>query len=223
MKYSVSDYPGSYLTIELQKGEKIIIEKGTLIYSDGEYTFEKKIEAKSYRSIIAKMSGKSFSYNVYGAKELLKMVFSARDTAEIFSVETSANVPILFEPGLHFARTEGLEVSLVNKDWKSTLSDGFKLKTAGAGTLFLKGYGRIIALEIDSEKTMFVDESALIAFEERLDVKLVARGVKDILTSGEGFLFAVRGKGKIWLQTREKPDFGGGGGVGGIIDSVFGG
>ncbi|HYF02350.1 MAG TPA: AIM24 family protein [Patescibacteria group bacterium] len=223
MNYTISDYPGTYLTIELRKDEKIIVEKGTLIYCDGEYTFAKKIEAKSYKSVIAKMSGKSFSYNVYGAKEPLKIVFSAKDTAEIFSVEVDADVPVFFEPCLHFARTEGLEVSLVNKDWKSTLSDGLKLKTAGAGTLFLKGYGRVIELDIDSEKAMFVDENALIAFEERLDVRMVSRGVKDILTSGEGFLFAVRGKGRIWLQTREKMDFAGSGGIGGIVDTVFGG
>ena len=33
-----------YLLLELNKDEKIIIEKGCLIYSDGEYDFENKIE-----------------------------------------------------------------------------------------------------------------------------------------------------------------------------------
>ncbi len=221
MKHTISNYPSSYLTVEFEKGEKIIIEKGTLIYSDGEYSFEKKIEAKNYKSVIAKMAGKSFSYNVYGANKPLKIVFSAKDNAEIFSIEIAENNAVFFEPGLHFARTENLELSLEKKDWKSTLNDGLKLKTSGVGTLFLKGYGRIIKQDIESEEPIYVDEKALIAFEETLDVKTIIKGVKDLLTSGEGFLFAVKGKGKIWIQTREKMNFADGG-SGGMAESLFG-
>lgn len=54
MKFKISDYPSSYLGIEFKKDEKIITEKGNLIYCDGEYTFENKIEAKSYKNWIAK-------------------------------------------------------------------------------------------------------------------------------------------------------------------------
>ena len=44
MKFEITQSPNSYLTLELSKNEKIIIEKGCLIYSDGEYDFENKIE-----------------------------------------------------------------------------------------------------------------------------------------------------------------------------------
>ena len=50
MKFQITESPNSYLLLELNKDEKIIIEKGCLIYSDGEYDFENnrtKINAKS--------------------------------------------------------------------------------------------------------------------------------------------------------------------------------
>lgn len=219
MKFKVSNYPSSYLGIDFEKGEKLITEKGTLIFCDGEYTFENKIEASGYKNWIAKIfGGKSLTYNVYTAKEKLKMALSTKDNSELFSIDIAEDNPILFEPNLHFARTINLDIALVKKDLKSTLNDGLKLKTKGNGTLFLKGYGAIIEQEIDSEKPIFVDENALIAFEEKLEIKTISRGVKELVTSGEGFLFAIKGKGKIWIQTREK---GSHSSSGGLIDGIF--
>ena len=70
MKFEITQSPNSYLILELNKYEKIIIEKGCLIFSDGEYGFKNKIEVKSYKNIISKIfGGKSLTYNVYTANE----------------------------------------------------------------------------------------------------------------------------------------------------------
>ncbi|CAM1355779.1 MULTISPECIES: AIM24 family protein [Tenacibaculum] len=219
MKFEISEYPSSYLAIEFNENEKLITEKGSLIYCNGEYTFENKIEAKNYKNWIAKIfGGKSLTYNIYTAKENLKMALSTKDNSEIFKVDITEDNPILFEPDLHFARTINLEIKLEQKDWKSTLNDGLKLKTIGSGQLFLKGYGKIIKQEIDSEKPIFIDENALIAFEDKLEVKTISRGVKELITSGEGFIFSIKGKGNIWIQTREKGEYSSSGGV---LDGIF--
>ena len=130
MKFKISDYPSSYLGVEFEKDEKLITEKGSLIFCDGEYTFENKIEATNYKNWIAKIfEGKSLTYNIYTAKENLTMALSTKDNSEIFSIDIKENNPILFEPNLHFARTIDLEIKLEKKDWKSTLNDGLKLKS----------------------------------------------------------------------------------------------
>lgn len=221
MKTQISEYPGSYLVVELQKDERIITEKGAFIYSDGEYALENKIEAKSYKNWIAKLfGGKSLTYNIYIAKEPLKMALSTKDHSELFALDITDDNPILFEPNMHFARTTEVLVQFHKTDWKSTLNDGIKLKTSGNGKLFLKAYGKIITQELNTEKQVYVDEEALIAFEEKLEVKTISKGMKELITSGEGFLYAIRGKGRIWLQSREKGEQSGGGG--GIIDGIFG-
>ena len=219
MKFQISEYPSSYLAIEFKKEEKLITEKGTLIYCDGDYIFENKIEAKSYKNWIAKLFGvKSLTYNIYTAKENIKMALSSKDNSEIFSIDIYEDNPILFEPNLHFARTIDLDIKLEKKDWKSTLNDGLKLKTYGKGKLFLKGYGKIIRQEINSDKPIYVDEDALIAFEEKIEIITISRGVKELFTSGEGLLFSIKGQGVIWLQTNKKGESSS---SGGFIDEIF--
>lgn len=219
MKCNIAEYPSSYLVIEFEKNEQIITEKGTLIYCDGTYSLGNKIEAKNYKNWIAKIfGGKSLSYNIYQAQENIKMILSPKDNSELFSISIQENSPVVFDPDLHFARTSKLELILEKKDWKSTLNDGIKLKTIGSGTLFLKGYGKIILQEINTEKPILVDEDAVIAFEDKLEIKTVSKGVKDLLTSGEGFLYSIKGQGKIWIQTREKSE---NSSSGGFIEGIF--
>ena len=50
MKFEITSYPNSYLKVNFEKNEKIIIEKGCFISSSGEYNFENKIEAKINKS-----------------------------------------------------------------------------------------------------------------------------------------------------------------------------
>lgn len=210
MKLTISQYPGSFLIAEMSSSEKIITEKGAMIYCNGEYKQENKIEAGGLKTWIAKLLGKSFTYNMYTAPETLKFIFAPQNNAELFQIDVKQDVPILLEPDMHFARTIGLELQLEKQSWKSTLNDGLKLRTQGSGTLILQGYGNIIEHELNTEKPVYIDESALIAFEETLEVKTVSKGIKETLTSGEGFLFKATGKGKIWLQTREKGETSGG-------------
>ena len=202
MKFEITQSPNSYLILDLNKYEKIIIEKGCLIYSDGEYGFNNKIEVKSYKNIISKIfGGKSLSYNVYTAHEEMKMAFSAKDTAEIFSLEIDEQQPILFYASQHFARTENIEIKL---GW---LSQEFLVKAEGSGTLFLKVYGKLIEKLIDSNKPIYVDEDALIAFEEGIEFDWITGGIKKLITSGEGGLFKLNGKGKVWIQSRDKLEY----------------
>ena len=202
MKFEITQSPNSYLILELNKYEKIIIEKGCLIFSDGEYGFKNKIEVKSYKNIMSKiLGGKSLTYNVYTANEEMKMAFSAKDTAEIFSLEIVEQHPILFYASQHFARTENIEIKL------GGLSQEFLVKAEGSGTLFLKVYGKLIEKLIDSNKPIYVDEDALIAFEEGVEYDWITGGIKKLITSGEGGLFKLKGKGKVWIQSRDKMEY----------------
>jgi len=202
MKFEITQSANSYLLLELNKNEKIIIEKGCLIYCDGEYDFENKIELESYKNIVSKIfGGKSLTYNIYTAKEELKMGFSAKDTAEIFSLEINKQTPILFYGSQHFARTTNIQIK------SGGLSQEFLVKAEGSGILFLKVYGTLIEKLIDSKKPIYVDEDALIAFEEGLEYEWITGGVKKLITSGEGGLFKLSGKGKIWIQSKDKIEY----------------
>ena len=202
MKFQIIKSPNSYLLLELSKNEKIIIEKGCLIYSDGEYNFENKIEVESYKNIISKiLGGKSLTYNIYTANENLKMGFSPKDTAEIFSLDINKQNQIIFYGSQHFARTYDIQIKI------DDLSEPFLVKTEGAGTLFLKRYGQIIEKSLNSNKPLYVDEDALIGFQESIKYEWITGGAKKLISSGDGGLYKLRGKGKVWIQSKEKIEY----------------
>ena len=87
------------------------------------------------------------------------------------------------------------------------MSQDFLVKTEGSGILFLKLYGTLIEKLIDSKKPIYVDEDALIAFEEGIEYEWITGGVKKLITSGEGGLFKLSGKGKIWIQSKDKIEY----------------
>jgi len=204
MTFEITDYPDSYVKVKFKEGEKIIVEKGCFVYCDGEYNYENKIEAKSYKNWIAKiLGGKSLTYNIYSAKENIEMALSPKDTAEIICLDISKANQIMFSPSAHFMRTFGIEIKLISLLKESDIL----LKTSGSGKLFLKGYGRIIEKNINSKNPIYVDEDALIAFEQKLDYGWISGGVKKLLTSGEGFIYTFKGNGKVWIQSKEKIEF----------------
>ncbi|RZS99725.1 TIGR00266 family protein [Aquimarina brevivitae] len=219
MKTAVLAYPNSYLTINLQKGEQVITERGGLLYAEGSYTLETKIEAKSVNHWLAKIfGGKSLTYNAYTAVTDVELILAPATNAELFEIELKDTDTLLIEPNAHFARCGSINLQLAKQDLKTTLNDGVKLRATGTGTLFLTGYGRIIEKQLDTNTPIIVDEEALIAYDDSLSVKTVSKGIKEFVTSGEGFLFEISGQGRIWLQTREKTTSSGGGG---FIDSIF--
>ena len=201
MKFEITESPNSYLKIDFEKNEKIIVEKGCLMYSNGEYIFENKIEG-GFKNLIAKVfGGKSLTFNVYTAKEAMEMAFSAKDTAEIFCIEIVNNNSILFNASYHFARSFNLDIV------PGGMNEEFYVKTKGVGKLFLKGYGQIIEKDINTSKPIYIDEDSVIAYEEKLDAEWITGGMKKLLTSGDGELFMIKGQGKIWIQSKTKIEY----------------
>tara|TARA_B100000287_G_scaffold249556_1_gene234582 strand:+ start:1955 stop:2566 length:612 start_codon:yes stop_codon:yes gene_type:complete len=200
MKFEITDSPNAYLIIYFSKNEKIIIEKESLIYSEGEYKIENKIEAKGYKNLLALLGGKSLSYNIYTAKENLKMTFSTKDTSEIFNLKINNNNSILFNPSNHFARTNDIKII------PSGFDKDLFLKAEGSGELFLKSYGKIIEKKINSDKEIYVNVDSMIAYDENLNVESITEVMKAILTN-ESELLKVSGRGKIWIQSKDKIEF----------------
>lgn len=219
MKLHISDYPGAYLVAELEAGQELLTEKDALLYADGSYQYKHRVEAKGYKNWMAKaLGGKSLTYNQYKAEQPVRMVFAPQDQSEIFLLEITESAPVFFEPRLHFARTPGVRLELQSRGWKNDLNDGLKLKAEGEGQLVLKGYGKIIREEIDTQTPFFVDETALIAFEPSVEIRSVSKSITETLVSGEGFMLEVSGKGTLWLQTRQKQQENSGGG---LADGIF--
>ncbi len=208
MDFKITDYPNSILKIKFEKGESIISEKGSFILSDGRFSAENKLEFSSYKNLIAKIGGKSLSYVCYTAKENLEMNLGTRDNTELTLIKINNNNPMVIRANAHFARTSDLELKLINKSISSLIGGGFWMNVIGEGYLILKGYGKLIKMEIDRESPLLIEEDSLIAFEEKIDFTVIETKFKDevseLIKSGVEVPFSVKGEGAIWLQTKAK-------------------
>jgi uncharacterized protein (TIGR00266 family) len=77
----------------------------------------------------------------------------------------------------------------------------FLLQATGNGELWVNSYGAIY--EIDVDGSYIVDTGHIVCFEDSLEFKIKrVGGWKSTLFSGEGLVCEFKGKGKLWIQTR---------------------
>lgn len=206
MEIKVTDYPNSFLKVTLDKDESIITEKGSFIYGDSNFSSENKIEFKSYKNLIAKIGGKSFSYVSYKAKEHISLVLGTRDNSELMLIKITESNPIMIKADSHFARTSGVELKIVEKKISGLLDGGFWMDVLGTGYLVIKGYGSIIKMDINRQKPLLVEEDSLIAIDKQIDFNIIDTKISDELTqllkSGVEVPFSINGKGIIYLQSK---------------------
>ena len=208
MNINITEYPNSYAEVKLEKSESIIAEKGSFIFSDGEFISENKLELSSYKNILAKLGGKSFSYVAYKAKESLSLVLGSRDNSELTLIEISKDNPILIKADAHFARSSSIEIKLLDTKITEVFNSGFWMNVYGEGFLILKGYGKILKINIDNDKPLLIEDASLIAMEEKIDFNTVdvkiSDELKEYLKSGVEAPYRIKGNGMIWLQTKGK-------------------
>ena len=95
MKIEITDYPNSYLKVNMREGDSITTEKSSFILSNGQFTAKNILEIGSYKNLIAKIAGKSLSYVEYTAKQDLEMYLGPRDNSELRLIKIETQKPIL--------------------------------------------------------------------------------------------------------------------------------
>ena len=81
----------------------------------------------------------------------------------------------------------------------------FLIKCSGEGDLWFSTYGAMIPIDVDGEYT--VDNNYIVAFEETLDYDVGTVGGLKSMFFSEGLVCKFRGKGRLWIQTRQTPAF----------------
>lgn len=206
MKYSLTDQPGSVLTLQLEEGEEILTNPGSFLFASGKYKYNNKLELKGKSNWKAAFfGGKSLYYGKYKALEPLELILAPKGAGEPLVIEIDGSEPLFIKPAQHFARTAGLEMKTVDQKAAINWTVGALATIEGIGMLALLTYGRLLEKEIDTDTPVFLDEDSLVAYRGDFKVETVSQSIKETLTSGEGFSYSIVGKGKLWLQTRKKP------------------
>lgn len=208
-----------FVEIELDPGETVIAEAGSMVYMEQGMTFEVKmgdgtepdqgLMGKLFQAGSRVITGESlflthFTNKGYGKS---KVAFSAPYPGTIIPVDLRQvrNTLIVQKDGFLCAAF-GTKLSItLNKKIGSGLvgGEGFILeKLEGDGKAFIHAGGTVIEKQLNNE-TLRIDTGCVVAFEPTLDFDIEASGsLKSMVFGGEGlFLATMKGTGKVWLQS----------------------
>lgn len=191
--------------VTLEPGEKIIAEAGAMASMDSQVTMKTEFSGGFFSALAKKFfGGESLFVNIFSneSKQYLNVVLTQSVVGDIEEVELQGK-DIYFQPGAYIAHTPGVKMGVRWAGFTSWFAgEGlFKLRLSGRGKVFFGAYGGITKKAINGE--FIVDNSHLVAYEPgiKMGIKL-SNGLIGSLTSGEGFVNRLSGRGNIYLQSR---------------------
>ena len=208
-----------FVEIDLDPGETVIAEAGTMVYMEQGITFEAKMGdgATPHKGLFDTLlsagsrliTGESLFLTHFTNKGFgkSKVAFAAPYPGTIIPVDLSQvrNSLIVQKDGfLCAAYGTKLSITLNRKIGSGLLGgEGFILqKLEGDGRAFIHAGGTVIERQMNNE-TLRIDTGCVVAYEPSLDFDIEAsRSLKSMVFGGDGlFLATISGTGKLWLQS----------------------
>lgn len=209
MQYEIRYKPSySAIFITLNPGESITSESGAMISMEGKLQMKTTFFGGLFPALAKKIFGnESLFVNRFNNPSHLpqQIILTQPLVGDIQEIELSKGQEIYLQPGAYIAHTPGVKIGVGWAGFSSWFAgEGlFKLKAIGTskGMVFFGGYGGITKRRIDGE--FIVDSGHLIAYEPGIKMSIsLAGGLFSSITSGEGFVNKIKGKGHIYLQSR---------------------
>jgi uncharacterized protein (TIGR00266 family) len=208
--------------ITLDPGEGVVAEAGSFMYmNDGiemgtqlSMTGEKKgLFGKLFEAGKRALTGDSFFITMFAntAQQRRDVAFAAPYPGTIMPIELGEHGgQLLCQKDSFLCCARGVEVGIAfTRRIGAGLfgGEGFILQKltspTGGGQAFLHAGGTVTQHELGAGELLRVDTGCLVAFESTVDYDIqMVPGIKNKLFGGEGLFFAaMRGPGKVWLQT----------------------
>lgn len=206
MKYDIRYRPSfAALFVTLEPGEEITAEAGAMVSMDAELTMKTELSGGFIPALLRKfLGGESLFVNVFknNTSRPLNLVLTQSMIGDMEVLELTGQT-ICFQPGAYIANTAGAKMGIRWAGFSSWFAgEGlFKLQFTGKGKVLFGAYGGLIEKQIVGE--FVVDNSHLVAYESGIKMKIgLSGGLLGSVTSGEGFVNRLSGRGKIYLQSR---------------------
>ncbi len=217
--YTVYGDDLQFVEIELDPGETVIAEAGTMMYMDDGISFQAmmgdgtKPKAGLFDKLIGMgkrvITGESlfithFNNPVEGKKHV---AFGAPYPGKIIAIDLDeANGELICQKDAFLCAAFGTELDIVfNKKLGAGLfgGEGFILQLLrGDGMVFVHAGGTIVERKLENQK-LLVDTGCIVAFENTIDYDIQQAGnLRSMIFGGEGlFLATLKGTGRVWLQS----------------------
>ena len=207
MKYEIKGGSFPVVVCQLENGEKMITEKGSMCWMSPNMQMETK--GGGLGKMFSKaFSGESMFQNHYTARGGAGTIaFGSSFPGQIKVLDIAPGKEMIVQKSAFLAAEEGVNLSIhFQKKIAAGLfgGEGFIMqKLSGRGTAFVEIDGDLIEYALQPGQKIIVDTGNVAGFEStvQMDIQTVS-GAKNMLFGGEGiFNTVLTGPGRIWLQT----------------------
>lgn len=206
MQYEFKGGVFPVVVCQLESGEKMITEKGSMVW------MSPNMEMDTRGGGIGKMFSKAFSgesmfQNVYTARGAGMIAFGSSFPGRILPLEIGPSREYILQKTAFLASEDGVELSIhFNKKFGAGLfgGEGFIMqRLSGRGIAFVEVDGELVEYNLAPGQQIIVDTGNVLGFDSTVSIDIQqVKGIKNKILGGEGFFNTVlTGPGKIWLQT----------------------
>jgi uncharacterized protein (TIGR00266 family) len=211
MRYDIEGDTTPILSIELEAGEAILSEPGSMIYMDETIEMDTRAEGGLMSSVKRSFSGESFFLTEFSAKSRGEVHFSPTAPGSIIPLSLDENESILTQQDAVICTVEGNIDTGYNTDLAGGFlsGQGFKYtRLKGPENAFIAAGGEVQRFKLDRGQKLKIDTGCLVAFEEKVNVSAEkVGGLKNSLFGGEGlFITTAEGPGTVWVQSMPLPE-----------------
>ena len=211
MQYEIRGGSFPVVICQLQSGEKMITEKGSMTWMTPNMQMETK--GGGIGKMFSKaFSGESMFQNIYTAQGGPGMItFGSSFPGKIVPIEVKPGNDWILQKSAFLASESSVNLDIFfNKKFGAGLfgGEGFIMqRLSGSGIAFAEIDGELIEYELKAGQQMIIDTGYVAGFQDTVSIDIQqVKGMKNKLLGGEGFFNTVlTGPGRIWLQTMPIP------------------
>ncbi|MCK9630944.1 MAG: TIGR00266 family protein [Methanoregula sp.] len=210
MKHEIIGNNLQMVKIDLQPGEGIFAEAGSMVNMTGSFTMESQLKGGIISGLKRAVTGESIFLTRFTAGDTAGFVsFAGTMPGKIFPVTVSPDKDFIASKESFLCCDDGvdLEIALTNKIRAGLFGgEGFILqRMTGQGTVFLHCCGDIIEMTLKPGEVVKVQTGLVVGFDHSVsyDIALVG-GITTAIFGGEGlFVTTLTGPGKVVLQSMD--------------------
>lgn len=208
MKYRITGDNLQLVTLELNPGEKVYGEAGTMVYMSANMQMEAKMRGGLLKAIGRKFAGETMFLTDFTPTGGIGLVaFGGKAPGTIKPIELAPGRDFLVQKDAFLCAEDTVELSIAFQRRLGSIffgGEGFILeRLSGQGTAFIHACGDFVEFDLQEGQTMKVDTGCAVGWDATVDYDIErVKGIKTMFFGGEGlFLTTLKGPGKIIIQS----------------------
>jgi uncharacterized protein (TIGR00266 family) len=201
--------------LTLDNGERVVCEVGAMVAMSTGIVVQTSTRSKGagglWAGVKRMMAGENFFLNEFTAQAPLQTLVVGPGLCGDITHHRLLGGSLIVQGSSWLGSGPGINVDATFQGLGKALFSGesvFWVKCSGQGDLLLSSFGAIYEVEIDG--THVVDSGHIVAFEDTLTFRVGKLGDSWLhsFLSGEGLVCHFSGRGKLYCQSHNPPNFG---------------